>query len=145
MARDVIAGLPAKEYYRQYRKRRSQDPAWRARRTELSRDYRQRNPERTKRSYREMHLRKKYGITLAQYEAMVEAQGGGCAACGGPPTAHGVLHVDHDHACCAGITTCGQCVRGLLCSGCNVTLGNVKDSPGRLRLLIAYLETHGQH
>jgi hypothetical protein len=31
----------------------------------------------------------------------------------------GTWHVDHDHACCPGENTCGQCVRGLLCNFCN--------------------------
>jgi len=31
--------------------------------------------------------------------------------------------IDHDHACCPGDWTCGKCVRGALCVGCNTRLG----------------------
>lgn len=88
------------------------------------------NPERL-RVRRARHLKVKYGITLEQYDEMVQAQGGGCAICGGPPNTDGrkvgrlgpVFRVDHDHACCPGKTTCGNCVRGLLCDRCNRALG----------------------
>lgn len=39
-------------------------------------------------------------------------------------------HVDHDHACCptkGGAATCGECVRGVLCLGCNVALGHYEN------------------
>jgi hypothetical protein len=28
-------------------------------------------------------------------------------------------HIDHDHGCCPGSYTCGQCIRSLLCVNCN--------------------------
>lgn len=50
------------------------------------------------------------GFTAEAYDAMLEAQGGGCAICGNPPKSRR-LHVDHDHKTGA--------VRGLLCHRCN--------------------------
>jgi hypothetical protein len=51
------------------------------------------------------------------------------------------LVVDHDHACCAaGKRSCGSCVRGLICRGCNSAAGHVYDSPRVARALADYLE-----
>jgi hypothetical protein len=80
-------------------------------------------------STREYHLRRRYGLTSADVDAMVEAQGGVCPGCGSEPQ-----HVDHDHQT-------GK-VRGVLCSGCNQALGNVRDDAAVLVRLIAYLGTH---
>lgn len=82
----------------------------------------------------------RYGITLEDYEALWLAQGGKCANPGcdnayplwGTGDRNEILCVDHDHAT-------GQ-VRGLLCSGCNKTLGYMQDDPGCLTGLISYLE-----
>jgi len=32
--------------------------------------------------------------------------------------------VDHDHACCPGAVSCGRCVRGFICAGCNQDAGS---------------------
>jgi hypothetical protein len=77
-------------------------------------------------STREYHLQQRYGITGAEVDAMIEAQGGTCAVCPGKPE-----HVDHDHK--TGV------VRGVLCFNCNQALGNVRDDPRVLRRLIDYL------
>lgn len=57
------------------------------------------------------------------------------------------LALDHDHACCnrekygtSHKVSCGECVRGWLCSGCNRALGCINDSPQKLRGLIEFLE-----
>lgn len=42
-------------------------------------------------------LRKTYGISLEQYNARLERQGGVCQICGRPPVSRR-LHVDHDHS-----------------------------------------------
>lgn len=49
------------------------------------------------------------------------------------------MHVDHDHLCCPGKTTCGRCIRGYICRDCNLGLGRFSDSPERLLMAIAYL------
>lgn len=72
----------------------------------------------------------RYGLTPEHYEALLSAQGGRCAICGGRPT--GNLHVDHDH-------NTGK-VRGLLCGRCNPALGAFQDSPRILLAAVRYLE-----
>jgi len=54
------------------------------------------------------------------------------------------LAVDHNHACCPGRKSCGECVRGLLCSNCNKALGLVRDSVETLRNMIEYVSRNTQ-
>jgi hypothetical protein len=85
----------------------------------------------------------KYGITEAQYDALLKAQNGGCAICGAAQYRPGSSHrlaVDHDHSCCPGKRSCGECVRGLLCQGCNFALDAMHDDRARLARAIEYLE-----
>ena len=79
----------------------------------------------------------RYGITIEQYEEMEEKQGGVCAICLNPPSR--AFDIDHDHACCPGETSCGDCVRGLLCFNCNSALGKFKDRPDVLKRAVTYL------
>jgi hypothetical protein len=73
-----------------------------------------------------------YDMTTQEWESLFESQGRCCAICGAtePGTKHG-WQTDHDH-----IT---NCVRGILCLGCNCALGNIKDDPERAEKLAAYL------
>ena len=59
-----------------------------------------------------------------------------CQTCGTTES----LNIDHDHACCPGSGSCGKCVRGLLCRGCNFALGAAKDSTQTLQNMISYLK-----
>lgn len=78
-------------------------------------------------------LKRRYNITPKDYNAMLEAQGGVCAACGNHPEGlH--LNVDHNHAT-------GR-VRGLLCSSCNLALGNVYEDIKILEGLVSYIREY---
>lgn len=94
-------------------------------------------------AYREYKLKVTYGLTLEQYLAMLDSQGGVCAICGRPPKTSGrPLHVDHDHACCPGKDSCGKCVRALLCGNCNRGLAAFGDDVEVMRTAIAYVSAH---
>lgn len=88
------------------------------------------DPLKLARERRQEQLKGKYGITIADYDAMLAAQGGTCAICNGPPPPKG-YHVDHCH-------TTGV-VRALLCFSCNTALGHVQDNTDTLRRMIDYL------
>jgi recombination endonuclease VII len=79
-------------------------------------------------SNRKSHLKRKYGLTLEEYDAILAAQGGGCAICGNPDADN----VDHDHVT-------GK-VRGILCFNCNVAIGHIADDTDRLLVAFAYLD-----
>ena len=79
----------------------------------------------------------RYGLTQEQYDKMESDQGGVCAICLQVPTR--AFDIDHDHSCCPGDTSCGECVRGLLCFNCNSALGKLKDDVGSLKRAVAYL------
>jgi hypothetical protein len=75
--------------------------------------WRAQNPEAARHSKRRRDYRTKYGITIADYEAIYAAQHGCCAICDkaldkNPVGAKHTTHIDHDH-------TTGE-VRGLLCA-----------------------------
>lgn len=85
-------------------------------------------------------LLRNYGLTPSGYETILSAQGDGCAGCGATSGANGTrLAVDHDHSCCPGAKSCGRCIRGLLCTECNTSLGKLKDDPAILLRLAEYL------
>jgi hypothetical protein len=95
-------------------------------------------------AHRGYDLKKKFKLTLENYQELADKQNNCCAACGDPDpgTPSGVWHVDHDHKCCSGNhgRTCGNCIRGLLCRWCNLTLGNCGEKIERLKGVISYLE-----
>jgi len=86
-------------------------------------------------------LSRTYGLSDAELAALAP-YGSRCAICdaevsclefGSRPA------IDHDHACCSGSKSCGNCVRGLLCTSCNWGLGQFRDNPQYLVNAIGYL------
>jgi len=80
---------------------------------------------------RALALKKKYGLTLLDYDLMVDEQGGQCAICG----AEEKLYVDHDH-------NTGK-IRGLLCNTCNRAIGLLKDDSLTVYKAAEYVENGG--
>lgn len=81
---------------------------------------------------RKDQLRRRYGITMEEAEAIYSSTDE-CHICGGPPdTKRHYLNIDHCHE--TGV------IRGLLCSPCNRAIGLLQDNPDLLRKAASYLE-----
>jgi hypothetical protein len=141
-------------------RRRQSDPVARQRENRLAGERRARNaaglPPRPRRLTTEVHtpapepllippnlrrrgqwLRLAYGVTVQQYEIMWIAQRGLCAICQCPETrvskSGEVAPLSVDHCYTTGI------VRGLLCSACNIGIGNLRHNPDYLERAATYL------
>ncbi|QZE11266.1 HNH endonuclease [Streptomyces phage Forrest] len=79
---------------------------------------------------RKYDLKRKFNMTLDEYNLMESKQNGVCAICGGRDEDVS-LAVDHCHS--TGI------VRGLLCRKCNMGLGYFDDDIEKMTKAIAYL------
>lgn len=92
------------------------------------RRYYQRDREKLIKRSRNSIFKRKYGITLEQYEELKKAAGSLCALCGKSAP----LYYDHDHVT-------GK-FRAWLCGNCNLGLGNFQDDPRLLEKAILYLQ-----
>ena len=81
--------------------------------------FRQKHPEKQAKYSRTSNLRKNFGLTHAEYEALHDKQNGVCAICEGLCSTGRRLAVDHNHMT-------GE-IRGLLCSRCNRGIGLFKE------------------
>ena len=78
-------------------------------------------------------MRRQYGISMADFELLLEFQGNCCAICRKPINKiRRRMNVDHDH-------TTNE-VRGILCSGCNTGLGHLGDDIAGLETALYYLK-----
>ena len=78
-------------------------------------------------------IRRQYGISMEEFDELLEFQGGGCAICSKPiDELRRRMNIDHDHK--------NGKVRGILCSGCNTGLGHLGDNVEGLKKALYYLE-----
>ena len=80
---------------------------------------------------KDAYLKRTYNLSLEEWEALLEFQGGVCAICGNPPVTK-ALHTEHNH-------TTGL-VRGLACFFCNAQILRQRVTPELLRRAADYLE-----
>jgi hypothetical protein len=98
---------------------------------EYNKKYYQENPE----IYRNINFKLRYGITLDDYNKILEKQHGVCIICGNAPDNDKFLSIDHDHVT-------GK-IRGLLCDRHNKMLGFAQDNIEILQRAIDYLRIKG--
>jgi hypothetical protein len=75
---------------------------------------------------------KEYGITVTEYNEMLNEQNGLCAICGSDNKGK-TLHIDHEHKT--------RKVRRLLCRDCNLAIGFAREDVGILEKIIGYLKS----
>jgi hypothetical protein len=94
-----------------------------------AKEFRARNPDKV----RDWELRRKLGVPVGTYAAMLVAQHGKCAICGtkSPGIRIKRFHVDHDAITGA--------IRGLLCGRCNTGIGQLLHDQSILLSAIKYL------
>lgn len=81
-----------------------------------------------------IQLRNKFGITLEQYNFLLEKQNNVCLICGELCKTGKMLAVDHCHNT--------NKIRGLLCQYCNTGLGQFRDRIDLLNKAIDYLKNN---
>jgi hypothetical protein len=90
-----------------------------------------RNNQDKVKSYRvKSRIRRKYGISPDQYEALLHSQNGVCAICQREHKRRR-LNIDHCHKTGA--------VRGLLCDRCNLAIGLLRDQREVIARVLEYL------
>lgn len=125
--------------------RRAANKAWRAVNKDKVKQMNAKNQDKRKLYYltskgvessRRVHLKRKFNMTLEEYNVMSEAQNHKCYICGKPEmnNKNKVLCVDHDHRTGA--------IRGLLCGLCNKGLGCFLDNQKLLNQAIKYLQNY---
>lgn len=123
-----------KEYQRQYMKvyRAKNRNSIREKSRTYSKRYYENNKAECNRASLDARFKRKFGLTIVQRDALIEAQGKRCKVCTRAFTSVARACVDHDH-----IT--GR-MRGIICTSCNKALGLLQDNVQSLGRAIAYLQ-----
>lgn len=122
-------GLDRKTYKRQWYKE------WRKKNPEKAKAIQKKHTSTAlfkKKSY-EYHLKRKFGLTIEQYDTLLLKQENRCAICDKHQLELGKrLDIDHDHIS-------GK-IRGLLCNACNQGIGLFGDSKELVTRALNYLK-----
>ena len=87
---------------------------------------------RNKNKFRDNQLQRNFGISLIEYNQILNSQNGACAICKSSSSKN--LAVDHCHDT--------NQIRSLLCLACNTALGVIEGSRVSLRTYLDYIEEH---
>ena len=93
---------------------------------------REEDPEAHTLKLRKQTLKKGYGLTLDDFDRMLQEHNHVCAVCGKPESFRENLTIDHCH-------TTGK-IRGLLCTNCNSGIGKLGDTSVAVLKAVVYLE-----
>jgi hypothetical protein len=101
---------------------------------------------------RNTQYKTRYKRTIEDFDNKFAEQGDHCALCPSVGSGKRRLCWDHNHKCCHGWSTCGKCVRGLLCITCNRLVSHLEEwsaqgtlipTPGTwLEKALAYLASY---
>lgn len=133
-----------KKKYDNYRKRNVEKRReWQRNRYRTNSEYREKVKRSVKEYRKQNPIQKKnndllrmYGISLDDFNDLAKKQNNSCAICGRPDNGNKNIfpYIDHCHKT-------GK-VRGLLCTRCNMGLGQFKDNKNTLLKAVDYLEEH---
>lgn len=91
-----------------------------------------------RRKWRLAYKLARYNLTQERFDLLLKAQGCACAMRRAPFLDGRPIFIDHDHSCCqAEKSSCGSCIRGLLCLSCNTALGHIEH---KYEMARAYLD-----
>lgn len=91
------------------------------------------NPEKCSERARRATLKRRYGMSVADYDLILKDQEGMCKICGESKR----LYIDHCHD--SGI------VRGLLCASCNIGVGHLEKSGDFVQKALDYIKNSRVH
>ena len=92
----------------------------------------EKNPEKRKLSAKKSWLKRRYGLTLEQYEKMLKESKGVCQICGKTRP----LCIDHSHVT-------GR-IRGLICKICNSHIGWLENYNNQIKQYLDIVSNYGE-
>ena len=115
------------------------NPRFKTNNRKLKRQWYASNPQKEKDRIEAWHsshpgylIKKKYGLSIEQLNAIIQVQDDKCPICQTPLATVGQQCIDHDHV--TGFN------RGVLCHNCNIGLGMFRDSIDSLLRAVRYLQ-----